>query len=172
MPRSFLAIAALMPLMMGCAGFAQAQDLQNRSPDEVALINGTCAKVMGLRQGEAFYADCQDSLAHSLARRDTAYATAAADDSCGRQGLEPGTGAFATCMLDRESAGTGKAPALQPAGFSADAVQAGKSYYNVTPGVQWQRKRYACAQLGLTPGSGLFNECVASLEGALLPDPN
>ena len=171
MPRSLLAIATLTPLLMGCAGLAHAQDLRNRSPDEVALIDGTCAKVMGLRQGEAYYLDCRDSLAHSLARRDSAYAMSAADDSCSRQGLKPGTSAFATCMLDRQPGAAG-APALQPAAFSADAVQAGKSYYSVTPSVQWQRKRYACAQLGLTPGSGLFGECVVSLEGALLPDSN
>ena len=54
---------------------------------------------------------------------------------------------------------------------SADNVlKSGKSYYNVTPGVQWQRERYSCAQLGLVPNSGLFGTCVASLAGELSPN--
>lgn len=162
--------AALLPLLMGCATFAQANDLGSRTPDEMSLIDSTCTRVMGLHQGESYYAECQDSLAHSLARRDAAYAMSAAGEACDRQGLKPGSSAFATCMLDRQRAGS--APALQPAAFAAEATQPGVSYYSVTPSVQFQRKRYACAQLGLTPNSGLFGECVASLEGALLPDPN
>lgn len=167
MLRISLAIAAL-PMLMGCAVMAQAQDLEKRTPQEVALIDGTCTKVMGLRKGEAFYADCQDSLAHTLAHRDEAYAMAASGDDCRQRGLAPGSAALATCMLENE--GHGAAPMLQPAAYSPDAIQAGKSYYNVTPSVQFQRKRYACAQLGLTPNGGLFGECVASLQGELLSD--
>lgn len=171
MLRTLVAAAAIMPLLMGCAVFAQAQDLGNRSPDETALINTTCTKVMGLHSGESYYADCQDSLAHSLARRDAAYAMSAADDSCSRQGLKPGSSAFATCMLDRQPAKAAM-PTLQPVAFASDVTRPGVSYYSVTPSVQFQRKRYACAQLGLTPEGGLFGECVASLQGALLSDPN
>jgi len=159
-----------MPLMMGCAVFAQAQDLGGRSSQERALIDATCTNVMGLHRGEAYFAGCQDSLAHSLARKDAAYAMAGVDEACDRQGLKPGTSAFATCMLDHQ--GGGAAPVLQPAAFNESAVEAGKSYYSVAPSVQWQRKRYACAQIGLTPERGLFGECVTSLEGALLSDPN
>lgn len=172
MLRTLLTVAAALPLLMGCAVFAQAQDLGGRSPQERGLIDATCTNVMGLRHGEAYFADCQDSLAHSLARRDAAFAMASADESCDRQGLKPGTSAFATCMLDHKGEGPAQPPALQPAAFDESAVQAGKSYYSVTPSIQWQRKRYACAQLGLTPERGLFGECVASLEGALLSDPN
>lgn len=169
MLRPLLA-AAILPLLMGCATFAQADDLGTRSPQEMSLIDSTCTKVMGLHRGESYFAECQDSLAHSLARRDTAYAMAAADDACNHLGLKPGSSDFATCMLDRQPAGA--APTLQPVALVSDAVEPGRSYYNVTPSVQFQRKRYACAQLGLTPSGGLFGECVASLQGALLSDPN
>lgn len=169
MLRPLLAVAVL-PLLMGCATFAQAQDLADRSPQEISLIKDTCARVMGLHPGESYFAECQDSLAHSLARRDMAYALSAADDACSRKGLAPGSAALATCMLERQPSGA--APALQPVALTSDAVQPGVSYYSVAPSVQFQRKRYACAQIGLMPSSGLFGECVASLEGALLPDPN
>jgi len=166
----FSIVAAVLPMLMGCAVMAQAQDLNARTPDERAAIDGACTKIMGLRQGEAQYLDCQDSLAHSVARRDEAYAMAAGADDCRTRGLVPGSAALATCMLDRQGRGT--APALQPASYSSDAIEAGKSYFNVTPTVKFQRKRYACAQMGLAPNSGLFGECVASLEGALLSNPN
>jgi hypothetical protein len=165
-----LIAAAVLPLLMGCASFAHADDLGTRSPQEMSLIDGTCTKVMGLHRGESYFAECQDSLAHSLVRRDNAYAMAAADDACSHQGLKPGSSDFATCMLDRQPAVA--APALQPVALTSDAVEPGRSYYSVAPSVQFQRKRYACAQLGLTPNGGLFGECVASLQGALLSDPN
>jgi len=170
MLRPVIAATAILPLLLGCAAFAQPEDLNTRSPQELSLIANTCSSVMGLHRGESYYAECQDSLAHSLARRDAAYAMSAADTACSAQGLKPGTSALATCMLDHRTAGA--APALQPVALTTDAVEPGRSYYSVTPSVQFQRKRYACAQIGLMPGSGLFGECVASLEGALLPDPN
>jgi hypothetical protein len=168
MLRPILTAFVVMPVLMGCAIIAQAQDLQNRSPDELALINNTCTTVMGLRKGETYWADCQDSLSHSVARRDAVYAMAASDEICSRQGLKPGSAAFATCMLDNKPAAS--PPSLHPVAFTSEAIQPGKSYYDLTPSAQFQRKRYACAQLGLTPGGGLFGECVSSLEGALLPD--
>jgi hypothetical protein len=170
MVRTLLSLVIALPLLMGCSVFAQAEDLNNMSPAHMALINETCTKVMGLRPGESYFADCQDSLAHSLARRDAAYAMSAADDSCGRQGLVPGSSAFATCMLDRQ--GSGAAPELQAVALNSDTIKPGKSYYDVTPTVKFQRERYSCAQIGLMPNGGLFGECVASLEGELLPDPN
>lgn len=166
MLRPFLVTGSLF-LLAACAALPGANNLADRSPQEVSLINDTCAKVMGLRRGEGYYGDCQDSLARSLAQRDAAYALSAADDACNRQGLKHGSPAFATCVLDRHS--EGNAPALQPVTLS-EGIRPGRSYYTVTPDVQFQRKRYACAQLGLTPGSGLFDDCLTGLQGSLLPD--
>ena len=52
----------------------------------------------------------------------------------------------------------------------ADQLQNGKSFYNVSSDVRTLRERYACAQLGLTPGSFAFGSCVASLEGNFVSD--
>ena len=171
MLRTLLAAAAALPLLMGCTAIAQAEDLNIMTPQQLSLIDATCTNVMGLHHRDAYYLACQDSLAHSLARRDAAYRMAASDDACNRQGLKPGSAAQATCMLDSEH-GAMSAPVPQPVSFSTEATEAGKSYYDVTNSVKFQRERYSCAQLGLMPNSGLFGQCVASLEGALLPDPN
>lgn len=169
--RILLATTTALPLLMGCSVIAQADDLNNMSPAQLSLIDATCTHVMGFRQHDAYYLACQDSLSHSLARRDAAYRMVASDDACNRQGLKPGSAAQATCMLDGEHMAA-TAPVPQPVVFSTEATEAGKSYYDVTNGVKFQRERYSCAQLGLMPNSGLFGQCVAGLEGALLPDPN
>jgi hypothetical protein len=172
MLRTLTAAAAALPLLMGCAAFAHADDAANMTPDQAQLVSATCTKVMGLRKGESYFAECQDSLAHSLARRVAAYGAAAGAEACRHQGLPEGSPALSTCVLDSQANGRMAPLAAQPVAFSTEATQAGKSYYDVTNDVKFQRERYSCAQLGLMPGSGLFGECVASLEGALLPDPN
>jgi hypothetical protein len=156
---------------MGCAVIAQADDLNDMSPAELSLIDATCTNVMGFRNHDAYFLACQDSLSHSLARRDAAYRMMASDDACSHQGLKPGSAALATCMLEGDHAASAP-PAPQPVAFSTEATEAGRSYYDVNNGVKFQRERYSCAQLGLMPNGGLFGQCVASLEGALLPDPN
>jgi len=170
--RTLTAVIAALPMLMGCAVFAHADDTHNMTPAQASLISATCTNVMGLQRGQSYFAECQDSLAHSLARRIAAYSTAAGEEACRNKGLPEGSAALATCTLDSQADGR-MAPLMpEPVAFSADATEAGKSYYDVTNGVRFQRERYSCAQLGLMPNSGLFGQCVASLEGALLPDPN
>lgn len=172
--RTAIAAATVMPLLMGCVPFAQA-DEQSLTTDQVALIDAACTNVMGLRKGEFYYGECRDSLSQSLARKVAAEASEQAYEACRHQGLAEGSAALSSCILNAESSPAPRASkALQPVQVSfADApIESGKSYYNITPSVQWQRKRYACAQLGLMPNGGLFGECVASLEGALLSNPN
>lgn len=170
MLRKLIVSLTAAPLMMGCAVFAQAQDLNHMSAPQKEMISATCTQVMGLRQGEFYFNECQDSLAHTLAMRDAAYANMSAEDSCRAGGLAPGSAALATCMLDRQSGA--HAPFAPGKIAVSDTIQPGKSYYNVSPTVQFERKRYACAQLGLTPGSGIFGECVTGLVGALMPNPS
>src|ERR1700761_3913622 len=71
--RTLLAAIAAIPLLMGCTAFAQAGDLGGMSPAQLSLIDGTCRDVMGLYHRDASFQACQDSLSHSLARRDAAF---------------------------------------------------------------------------------------------------
>ena len=173
MLSKLLAFMAL-PMVLSCAPFQQAAADNGLTPGQFSLINVTCANVMGLRQGEAYYADCQDSLMHSMARKLAAESTGAAADTCRGRGLAEGSTALSVCTLDQESNAATQRMAIapQPVNLSnvGGALENGKSYYGVTPTVRWRREHYSFAQLGLMPNSGLFGECVASLEGELMPD--
>jgi hypothetical protein len=56
--------------------------------------------------------------------------------------------------------------------YDMNAPENAKGYFDVSNSVHWRREQYSCAQLGLTPGTGAFGQCVASLEGALMPNQN
>ena len=75
MLRKLLAASFLLPMILGCAPFQQAS-ASPLTPDQSALIDATCTKVMGLRKGEFYFEQCQDSLSHSMARKVAAQASA------------------------------------------------------------------------------------------------
>ena len=128
----------------------------------------SCTAVMGFRgQAEQYYADCQDSLMHSVTRKGSPpkpWGAAAHVRAATRELPQGAPPPFSVCMLvdqptnqcsrPRHIAASAGQPCLPPSG----ALQGGKSYYSVTPAVQWQRERYSCAQLGLAPNSGLFGD--------------
>lgn len=144
MLREFFAVACLMPLAIACAPVAQAQD-NSPSADQISLVDQACAQVMGLRRGEAYFARCRESLSQALAARNAGLAMAVPAD---------------------------QAQPLAAAYSGNRGTEAGKNFYEVAPTVRWNRERYACAQLGLVPGSTSFGQCVAGLDGAFLPDQN
>jgi hypothetical protein len=173
MLRKLLPFMAL-PMVLSCAPFQQAAADNGLAPEQSSLIDATCTNVMGLRKGEAYFADCQDSLTHSMVRKVSAEIMAVADNTCRDRGLAEGSAAKSVCMLDEESRAISQRTTtpVQPVSlaYASGPLESGKSYYGVTPTVRWHRERYSCAQLGLMPNSALFGECVASLEGELLPD--
>lgn len=128
----------------------------------------TCDQVMGLKSGGLYRQECMDSLARSLAAEAQGAQIAASYGLCSRQGLPEGTAAFSTCMLDnQERAGT---VSLEPTKLAyGNNSQNSKSYFHVSNGEHWRREQYACAQLGLMPGTAPFGHCVASLDAALSP---
>ena len=171
MLRKFFAFAAL-PMVLSCAPFQAASAENDLTPQQTTLIDSTCRNVLGLRPGEQYYGDCQDSLTQTMTRIHVAGAMASAADICRARGLPQGSAALSVCMLNQESSApqpvAANGPA--PAAFTDAALETGKSYYDVTPTTRWHRERYACAQLGLMPNTGLFGECVGSLEGEFMPD--
>lgn len=140
------------------------------TPQQAAIIEASCTSVMGLKHGEFAYLACRESLGATAAGLAEGQGRLQAYDACSRRGLAPGSAAHATCMLDSENAApmpvaaVTAAPAPVPAAMVADT-----SYYNVTHAVQWRREQYACAQLGLVPGSAIFTHCVASLDADIQP---
>jgi hypothetical protein len=172
MYRKISLFAVALPFVMGCAFASPAIHV---NAQQASLIEATCAKIMGLRQGEYYYDACRDSLASSVTARDEGTRMERYNEDCRRQGLVDGSAALSMCILDKQNT----APAMTVASVQTAAMtlsypqndpDAGKSYYNVTPSSQWRRKQYSCAQMGFAPSSPAFTHCVASLNADLQSD--
>jgi hypothetical protein len=88
-------------------------------------------------------------------------------------GLKRGETQFAGCragLSQALAARSGSQPLA--ATYASGDIEAGKSFFAVSPIVRWNREHYSCARLGLAPGSTLFGQCVDSLEDAFMPTPN
>lgn len=116
-------LSAAAVLMMACAPVAQAQD-ETVSPGQQSVIDGACARVMGLKPGETYFALCQANLAQALPAggeaRPLAIADAAADKSfyevsptmrwareqraCAQIGLRPDSTSFHQCAAALDGA--------------------------------------------------------------------
>ena len=155
------------------------------NPNQTTLIDKTCAKVMGLRQGEMHFDECVDSLSASLDHKLEAERVAQMGDECRRSGLTDGTQKFSTCVLDKENASPSPAHDSENSDASAPLVSASsqvgepdidfsgksKSYWKMSPTEAWSREKYSCAQLGLDPSTSSFNQCVADLDANLTYEP-
>jgi hypothetical protein len=171
MLRTILACAALMPMILACTPFAQA-DMQSMSPDQASLVDSTCNQIMGLRRGDYYFALCRESLARSFVAKLEGQGMAAAYRDCRQRGLGEGTAALSTCvlMLDPPArASSAQLPAV--ADTTALGADTGQSFYHMPPRIRIEHERYSCAQLGLLPGSGAFGDCFASLNVAMTFNP-
>jgi hypothetical protein len=122
---------------------------------------------MGLNRGEVYFATCHDRLSDALQAPDQGQAKAATYADCRRRGLDTGTEAFLTCLQDtpkHKSLATESVPIAYTGG---QETEAGRSFYAVSPTVRWNRERCACGRIGLLLGTASFDQCVASLYGAL-----
>jgi len=174
--RKLLSAAALVPLLLACAPLgASAVPLSPEQralgPDERVLVAQTCDRVMGLSEGGIYRQACMDSLARSVMRKAEAAQMAGSYVACRGQGLHDGTAAFSTCMLDAQGRGAALAGEPVKIAYDASTPENSKSYFDVNNSAHWQREKYACAQIGLTPGTNAFAECTAGLEAALMPNP-
>ena len=168
MVRKIVTVLLITPLMIACAPFA-ASSATTLTPDEVSLVQATCDRVMGLAHSGFYRDECRDSLSQSLARKVEAEGMAGAYSNCSRQGLTEGTPAFSACMLDRQPQPRTAMTQAVSLAYDMNAPENAKGYFDVTNTVHWRREQYSCAQLGLTPGTGAFGQCVASLDAALSP---
>lgn len=168
MLRNILVCFALAPALLACAPVGQT-DIQAMSPQQASLVDTTCMRVMGLEQGQYQFALCRESLATTLAARKEGQDMVAAYKDCRQRGLADGTAAFSTCMLQSNAPASAPQP-VEVSYTGTPDTEPGKSFFSIPPRVQFQRERYACAQLGLLPGSGIFGHCVANLQIAMLPE--
>ena len=167
--HKLLAATALVPLLMAplsaCAAPPLSPEQRAIDPGQRELVAATCDRVMGLSGGGIYRQECLDSLARAVAAKAASARMADSYVACRAQGLHEGTAAFSTCMLNDR----GAAVPVQPVklAYDANTPENAKSYFDVTNSVHWRRAQYACAQIGLTPGTGGFAECTAGLQAAL-----
>ena len=175
--RRLLATAAFLPLLLACVplGASAAPPLSPEqralAPDQRELVAQTCDRVMGLSSGGIYRQECMDSLARSVAGKTETAHLVGSYQACRGQGLHEGTAAFSTCMLDSQAPGAAMSAEPVKLAYDWNTPENSKGYFDVNNRVHWRREQYACAQIGLTPGTGAFGECTTSLEGALMPNP-
>lgn len=162
------AVAALVPLLAGCAILQVAAQEKEITPQQTAALKATCSKIMRLREGQPEYLACVSSLSHSLAYQLVVDQAADADHDCAGAEMVRDTPGFSRCVLDHEYMSRDRrlpsAAARLDAAYVAAADQSPDDYFGTTNIMRHRREQYACAQLGLDPGSRAFATCVRNLD--------
>ena len=111
-PVKIIAVAAVA-LFAAANTFASAAENSTR----IAREHQACAVIMGLHQPGDLYDTCIRSLDKTLSELDRAGLVSANRTTCAREGLKPGTPAFAVCVVDAERflAGVGRNAAVAAA---------------------------------------------------------
>jgi hypothetical protein len=88
--------ATVIAVLAGANNFANAAENSSR----IAQEHHACAVVLGLDPSDRQYDTCITSLDRSLTEWDQAQAVQTDRHACAEKGLEPGTAAFAVCVVD------------------------------------------------------------------------
>ena len=113
-----------------------------------------------LTDGENDYQGCVASLSAAAGRADLARAQAQADADCRAKGYRDGSPQLAECVLDSERT---ERPVASYAAYEP-APRSRRSYYNAGPADRSRMVEQACAQLGLNPVGGAFDNCVKDMK--------
>jgi hypothetical protein len=90
--------AAAVALLAAANTFASGAE----NPTRTAREHHACAVIMGLHQPGGLYDTCIRSLEKTLSELDQAKLVSTNRTTCAREGLKPGTPAFAVCVVDAE----------------------------------------------------------------------
>jgi hypothetical protein len=88
-----------------------------QAAEDTARIGHACATVMGLDPTTEPYQDCVKSLTRTLTRLKRLELSESSRSQCTQKGLDPGTAAFDTCVVQAEQvrSGSGRDAAVVPA---------------------------------------------------------
>jgi hypothetical protein len=113
-----------------------------------------------LTDGENYYQGCVASLSAATGRGDFAQAQIQADADCHAKGYQSGSPELAQCVLNGE-----RNQRVSGASYAAfrPAPRSGRSYYDAGPSERHRMVEQACAQLGLNPVGGAFDNCVKDM---------
>jgi ubiquinone/menaquinone biosynthesis C-methylase UbiE len=96
-PVKIISVAAVA-LLAAANTFASAE----QDPTRTARKHHACAVIMGLHQPGDLYDTCIRSLEKTLSELDQAKLVSTNRTTCAREGLKPGSPAFAVCVVDAE----------------------------------------------------------------------
>jgi hypothetical protein len=164
-----LTVAALVPLLAACAAIQASAQEKEITPQQTAVVQATCAKIMRLREGQPEFIACVSSLSDSLAYQMVADYAADAYRDCAKLGLRRETPDFSRCVLDRENAAhdVGHSPSVTArldAAYVTPSDSSPDDYFRTTNTMRHRREQYACGQLGLEPSSEPLASCVKNLD--------
>lgn len=153
-----VAVVALVPLATACAADPESV----LTPDQTAMIQATCTKVMRLEEGQAQFEGCVSSLSDTMTQEVRYARAASAYRNCEHDGLVAGTPQLSRCVLDGED--SAKGTGFLQASLVSAADNDPRSYFSVSFKTRHRREEYACANLGLTPETSSFIGCVNRLD--------
>jgi hypothetical protein len=94
--------AAAIALLASAPTFANAAEPSSRTAQE----HHACAVVLGLDPSELPYDTCMKSLDRSLSESDQSQLVESNRSACAQDGLDPGTSAFAVCVVKAKQSPT------------------------------------------------------------------
>jgi hypothetical protein len=162
--------ARLLPFLIGVTALAGLSACacayaQPANPQKSALIRETCTNIMGVRTyGEML--GCTRALSDAVSARAQGDIDLWSDRYCAMQGYQQGTAQFSVCVLGAQNthrsaqAGTGSDNAPVQLAYGSGGIN--KSDWTFDG--RHRREQLSCAQLGLDPSGGAFDDCVTSLE--------
>jgi hypothetical protein len=101
-PSAIIVGAATVALLASANTFAHAAESSSR----IAQEHYACAVAMGLHQPGDLYDTCIRSLNKTLSELDQARLASRGRGACAREGLQPGTPAYAVCLVNAEQTPT------------------------------------------------------------------
>jgi hypothetical protein len=153
-----MAVLAALPFVVSCTAVTGSETGQA----DAGYVRDVCTRIMQVGPGGSTdFSACTRSLTATVRNRIEAEALSKSASDCRQSGLKDGSASFATCVLDRSATRGGTAFArsaiAEPAGLARGP------FIESSLDERTLRQQYACAQLGLTPGSEDFTQCLVEL---------
>ena len=161
--RILAGAAAVLVSAGACA--ARPYNPDHLSAGAIGRVSAVCLNVMGLSRGKEHFDNCVESLSDAQQGLAQAGALAQAQRQCRDRGLEADSLGLAQCELERSrqaaATPTTSIPSQTPEPVSRT------SYFLAAPREVYSREELSCARLGLEPGGGAYQGCVARLQSAV-----
>ncbi len=161
------AVMAMIMLLPAAACAAGAPDAADASPSQIAAVKAACTRIIRLEKGQAQWAGCVEDLSQTVAHQNQDGLVISDIRNCQSAGLQRGTPEFSNCMLAHQDDASPQRTAFLDASRIKASDDDSRSYFSAPFGLRRHREGYACAAIGMEPGSAGFQDCVNNLASEL-----